>query len=167
MTPPPYLAKVVSWEELAKRLKSIRSAGQKIVFTNGCFDLLHSGHVRYLAQARSLGDVLVVGLNSDRSVRSLKGPGRPIRTQDQRCELLAALESVDFVVVFDEETPYKLIESVGPDVLVKGGDWPLAEIVGADLVQGRGGQVLSLSFIEGESTTSLIEQIKGLGRRPA
>ncbi|MBW1713032.1 MAG: D-glycero-beta-D-manno-heptose 1-phosphate adenylyltransferase [Deltaproteobacteria bacterium] len=161
------MAKIVAWDELARRLQSLRSSGQKIVFTNGCFDLLHSGHVRYLAQAKSLGDVLVVGLNSDRSVRRLKGPGRPVRTQDRRCELLAALESVDFVVVFDQETPYRLIESIGPDVLVKGGDWPLAEIVGADLVQGRGGQVLSLSFTEGESTTSLIEQIKSLDRGPA
>jgi rfaE bifunctional protein nucleotidyltransferase chain/domain len=135
----------------------------KVVFTNGCFDILHAGHVRYLAHARSLGDKLVVGLNSDESVRRLgKGPGRPIVGQNERREVLLALRAVDEVVIFDEDTPLRLIGEICPDVLVKGGDWPVEKIVGHELVLGYGGAVLSLPFVEGNSTTSIVEKIVGV-----
>lgn len=159
---PSYLKKIVSWEGLAQRLEQLRGAGRRIVFTNGCFDLIHPGHVRYLDQARSLGDILVVGLNSDQSVRSLgKGGDRPVQTQEHRAEVLAALESVGFVAVFDQDTPYELIAKAQPDILVKGGDWPVEEIVGADLVLARGGEVLSLAYWEGESSTDIINRVRG------
>lgn len=131
----------------------------RVVFTNGCFDILHVGHTRYLKDARALGDVLVVGLNSDASVRGLKGAERPIQTQADRGEILASLASVDFVVVFGESTPNTLIEQVKPDVLVKGGDWPVEKIEGHKFVLARGGEVKSLPFHPGHSTTSLIERI--------
>lgn len=131
----------------------------RVVFTNGCFDILHVGHARYLRDARALGDLLVVGINSDASVKRLKGPERPIQTEDDRSELLASLGVVDFVVVFDQDTPAELIEQVAPDVLVKGGDWPVEKIVGHKFVLARGGEVLSLPFHPGHSTTSLIERI--------
>ncbi len=160
--PPSYLEKIVSWEELSRRLGILRREGLKIVFTNGCFDLLHPGHTAYLAQARSRGDILVVGLNSDESVRRQnKGPGRPVQTQEARAQVLAALESVGLVVVFDQETPYELIKIVRPQVLVKGGDWTVEKIVGADLVVEEGGKVLSLPYLEGESTTDIIERVRG------
>lgn len=133
---------------------------QKIVFTNGCFDLLHVGHVTYLAQAKALGDVLVIGLNTDASVRRLKGPNRPVNAQDARALLLAALESVDFVVFFDEDTPYNIITQVKPDILVKGGDYEIDNIVGGDFVRARGGQVLTIPFVDGFSTSNILEQIK-------
>jgi len=135
---------------------------EKVVFTNGCFDLLHPGHVRYLADARALGDALVVALNSDRSVRLLKGEGRPILNEEERAQVVAALEAVDYVIIFDEETPRGLIAELVPDVLVKGGDWPLDEIVGRQEVEAAGGKVLSLPYVEGSSTTDIIERIKGL-----
>ncbi|MBX3021074.1 MAG: D-glycero-beta-D-manno-heptose 1-phosphate adenylyltransferase [Bdellovibrionales bacterium] len=131
----------------------------RVVFTNGCFDILHVGHSRYLRDARALGELLVVGINSDASVRRLKGPERPIQTESDRGELLAALAAVDYVVVFDEETPAELIERVEPDILVKGGDWPVEKIVGSKFVLARGGEVKSLPFHPGHSTTSLIERI--------
>jgi len=140
----------------------MKQAGKQLVFTNGCFDLIHAGHVRYLAQARALGDVLVVALNSDRSVRALKGEGRPILSEQERAEVIAALEAVDYVIVFDEETPRELIAALLPDVLVKGGDWPLDQIVGRDEVEAAGGKVLSLPYVEGSSTTEIIERIKSL-----
>ena len=159
---PSYLDKIVSRDELVRRLALLRGEGRRIVFTNGCFDLLHPGHTRYLDQARSLGDILVVGLNSDESVRRQgKGQGRPVQTQVHRAEVLAALESVGLVVIFDQDTPYELIEAAQPDVLVKGGDWPLDKIVGADLVSARGGEVISLTYWEGESTTDIIERVRG------
>ena len=133
---------------------------QKIVFTNGCFDLLHVGHVTYLAQAKALGDVLVIGLNTDASVRRLKGPNRPVNAQDARALVLAALESVDFVVFFDEDTPYNIITQVKPDILVKGGDYEIDNIVGGDFVRARGGQVLTIPFVDGFSTSNILEQIK-------
>lgn len=133
---------------------------QKIVFTNGCFDILHVGHVTYLAQAKALGDVLVIGLNSDDSVRRLKGPGRPVNTQDARALVLAALESVDYVVFFEEDTPYNIITQVKPDILVKGGDYKIDNIVGGDFVRARGGQVLTIPFVDGFSTSNILEQIK-------
>lgn len=133
---------------------------KKIVFTNGCFDLLHVGHVRYLQEAKKLGDILFVGVNSNQSVSKLKGPSRPIQDENDRAEILAALACVDYVAIFDEDTPYELIKLVHPNILVKGGDWKIESIVGYDLVTGWGGQVYSLNFIDGKSTTSLIEKAK-------
>lgn len=150
-------AKVVDWKELKARVDEARAGGRKVVFTNGCFDIVHAGHVRYLRAAKALGDVLVVGLNSDRSVSSIK-PGRPVVPEDQREEVLSALEMVDYVTVFDEDTPYELIRAVRPDVLVKGGDWKKEDIVGSDLVS----ETLSLPYIEGVSTTEIIERIRRL-----
>jgi D-beta-D-heptose 7-phosphate kinase/D-beta-D-heptose 1-phosphate adenosyltransferase len=138
----------------------LRRQGKRIVFTNGCFDLMHPGHVRTLRAARRLGDVLVVGLNSDASVRRLKGPGRPLLPQRDRCEVMAALEMVDYVTVFGEDTPYQLIKQLQPDVLVKGGDWAPGEIVGADIVRARGGVVRSVRFAKGYSTTALFRRIR-------
>jgi rfaE bifunctional protein nucleotidyltransferase chain/domain len=151
--------KVLTRGTLARRLRALRRQGKRIVFTNGCFDLIHPGHIRYLRAARRLGDVLVVGLNSDASVRRLKGPTRPLVRQRDRCEVVAALEMVDCVTVFGEDTPYSLIKHVQPDVLVKGGDWKPDAIVGADVVRARGGAVRSLRFAPGYSTTRLVESV--------
>lgn len=147
--------------ELIARKASWRESKTTVVFTNGCFDLIHAGHVRYLAAARSLGGALVVGLNGDASVRRLKGPSRPIVPENERAEILAAFECVDAVTVFDEETPLQLIEALTPDVLVKGGDWPLEAIVGREHVESHGGRVLSLPLLEGRSTSSVISRIRG------
>ncbi len=155
-------AKIHSNEQLVKTLAQWRSAGDRIVFTNGCFDILHFGHLHYLADARALGERLVVGLNSEASVRRLKGPTRPINDELTRTHLLAALEVVDAVVVFEEDTPLELIKLVQPDILVKGGDWKPEQIVGSDLVLASGGQVLSLPFVEGYSTTNI--ELKILNR---
>ena len=133
---------------------------QRIVFTNGCFDVLHFGHVHYLQQAKQLGDVLVIGLNSDDSVRRLKGESRPINGEKERAYVLAALSFVDYVVVFEEDTPKELIEVVKPDVLVKGGDYDLSNIVGAEFVKANGGTVTTIPFVEGFSSTRIIEQLK-------
>lgn len=132
---------------------------EDVVFTNGCFDILHPGHVDYLQRARALGACLVVGLNSDASVRRLKGPTRPVNDESSRALVLSALACVDFVVVFEEDTPYELIRDVAPDVLVKGGDWSVERIVGRDLVEGAGGRVLSIPLLAGYSTTAVIERI--------
>lgn len=137
-----------------------RDNGLRITFTNGCFDLLHIGHVLYLEEAKSLADVLIVGLNSDHSVRRLKGPSRPIQDEYNRSHVLAALASVDMVIVFEEDTPRELIEMVQPDVLVKGGDWQVNEIAGSDIVLARGGMVRSLSFQEGYSTSRIEQKIR-------
>ena len=153
------LSKVLSREALARRVAALRRRGQRVVFTNGCFDLIHPGHVRYLRAAKRLGDVLVVALNSDASVRRLKGPSRPLVPQRDRCEVMAALEMVDFVIVFGEDTPVALIRRLQPDVLVKGGDWAPDRIAGADIVRARGGSVRSLRFAPGYSTTALTERI--------
>jgi rfaE bifunctional protein nucleotidyltransferase chain/domain len=153
--------KVVTWEELRAGRARARAAGRKVVFTNGCFDLLHAGHVRYLEAARALGDVLIVAVNSDASVRRLgKGADRPFNDQRVRAEVVAALACVDFVTVFDEDTPAELIAALMPDVLVKGGDWPVETIVGAEVVMAAGGRVLALPFEEGFSTTALVERIR-------
>ena len=136
-----------------------RAQGKKIVFTNGCFDLLHPGHTRYLKQARDLGDILVVGINSDGSVRKLKGPGRPILTEAERAEVLLSLKWVDAVVPFSESTPLELINMVIPHILVKGGDWPVKEIVGREFVESHGGKVYSLPFHPGISTSDIIDRI--------
>ena len=137
-----------------------RAAGGRIVFTNGVFDILHPGHLRYLRQARALGDVLIVGLNGDASVRRNKGPERPINPQDERAEILSALECVDAVVIFDEDTPAEIIRAVQPDVLVKGADWAADAIVGRDTVEARGGRVVRIAVEPGFSTTGILERIR-------
>jgi D-beta-D-heptose 7-phosphate kinase/D-beta-D-heptose 1-phosphate adenosyltransferase len=137
-----------------------RAAGARVVFTNGCFDLLHPGHVRYLEAARALGDVLVVGINSDASVRRLKGSGRPVLRADERAEVLAGLAAVDHVIVFDEDTPRDLIAALAPDVLVKGSDWAADEIVGREEVLARGGRVERIAVVPGLSTSELIRRIR-------
>src|SRR5215470_19120971 len=137
-----------------------RARGQTIVFTNGVFDLLHPGHVRYLRHARSLGDALIVGVNSDRSVRAIKGAARPITAQDERAELIAALACVDAAVIFDEDTPWQLIAALQPDVLVKGADWDEDAIVGRDIVESRGGRVVRVPIEPGYATTAIIERIR-------
>ncbi|MCB9285305.1 MAG: D-glycero-beta-D-manno-heptose 1-phosphate adenylyltransferase [Lewinellaceae bacterium] len=152
--------KIQSWPEIRETVAAWRTNGQRIVFTNGCFDILHYGHIRYLAQARDLGDRLVIGLNSGDSVRRLKGPNRPINDEPTRQLLLAALGLVDAVVVFDQDTPYELIRLVEPDVLVKGGDWTPEAIIGSDIVLARGGEVKSLPYVEGYSTTRIEQKIK-------
>ncbi|RYZ90110.1 MAG: D-glycero-beta-D-manno-heptose 1-phosphate adenylyltransferase [Proteobacteria bacterium] len=152
------MGQVVSFESIAKVLAPFKSQNKKIVFTNGCFDLLHVGHVRYLQEARKLGDLLVVGVNSDASTKRLKGPTRPVQIENDRAEILAALGCVDFSVIFQEDTPLNLILAAQPDILVKGGDWKIEQIVGGAEVVKRGGQVLSLQFIDGKSTTKLIEK---------
>lgn len=145
------------WETLQKR----QAQGERVVFTNGCFDLLHAGHVLYLEEARQLGDILVVGLNSDASVQRLKGPSRPINAELERALVLAALESVSYVCIFSEDTPYSLIKLLSPNILVKGGDWAAEEIVGSELVLSSGGTVKSLSFSDGLSSSKMIHKIKG------
>lgn len=151
---------VKSWDELKTALATARN-GRKVVFTNGVFDLLHVGHVRYLQEARAQGDLLVVGVNSDASVRRLgKGPSRPIQNENDRAEILAALASVSFTVIFDEETPEKLIHLVRPDILVKGGDYNINTIVGAQFVMSYGGAVRALQFVDGRSTTSIVKKMQ-------
>lgn len=152
------MGRVCQQSNISELLAPIRNAHKKIVFTNGCFDLLHVGHVRYLQEAKSKGDILVVALNSDRSVRALKGPTRPVQNENDRTEIMAALGCVDFAVIFDEDTPANVIKLIRPDVLVKGGDWKIESIVGASFVQSYGGQVMSLNFIDGKSTTKIIER---------
>lgn len=149
--------KILSAEELNSFRKD--NAQKKIVFTNGCFDILHVGHKRYLQQAATLGDILVVGVNSDASVRRLKGPTRPVNNEQDRAEMLSALGFIDYVVIFDEDTPYELIKKIQPDVLVKGGDYKPEEVVGKDIVEARGGQLELISFVEGKSTTNIIKKI--------
>jgi len=137
----------------------LRARREKVVFTNGCFDLLHVGHIRYLRKARSLGDALVVGLNTDRSVRHIKGEKRPIVPQGERAEVLAALEFVDYVVLFDEPDPFSLIEKIKPTILVKGADWPKDKIIGRDVVEKAGGRVVRIPLVPGASSTGVIEKI--------
>jgi D-glycero-beta-D-manno-heptose 1-phosphate adenylyltransferase len=152
--------KVMSLGEAVTFVERFRAAQRAVVFTNGVFDLLHPGHVRYLQAARGEGDALVVGLNSDRSVRSIKGPSRPITPEHERAEILAALECVDAVVVFDEPDPLHTVSRLEPQVLVKGADWPLDAIIGADLVQAAGGRVVRIPIAEGHSTSAIIEKIR-------
>jgi D-glycero-beta-D-manno-heptose 1-phosphate adenylyltransferase len=152
--------KVLDSTNLEYVIADYKKSRKKIVFTNGCFDLLHIGHVRYLEQAKSLGDILIVGINTDASVQKLKGPTRPIQNENDRAEILASLKAVDHTVLFGEETPLNLIKQVKPDVLVKGGDWKIEQIVGWDFVQSYGGTVQSLQFVEGRSTTKIIEKSK-------
>jgi D-beta-D-heptose 7-phosphate kinase/D-beta-D-heptose 1-phosphate adenosyltransferase len=154
--------KVLSDLNLELVVSEYKHQNKKIVFTNGCFDLLHIGHIRYLEQAKSLGDILIVGINTDVSVQKLKGPSRPIQNENDRAEILASLKAVDHTVLFNEETPLKLIQKIRPHILVKGGDWKIQQIVGWDFVQSYGGTVQSLQFVEGRSTTQIIN--KSLGK---
>lgn len=149
---------VLNSQTLAEAIKYYRKQNKKIVFTNGCFDLLHVGHVRYLKEASELGDVLIVGINTDSSVRKLKGPTRPIQNENDRAEILASLDCVSHTILFNEETPLELIKNILPDCLVKGGDWKADQIIGSDVVLKNGGVVKSLQFIDGKSTTRLVER---------
>ncbi len=151
---------VIDFNDAQPLAEHYRQTQKKIVFTNGCFDLLHIGHVRYLKEAQKLGDVLIVGVNTDASVKRLKGPERPIQNENDRAEILASLKCVTHTILFTQDTPLELIIAIQPDVLVKGGDWPIEKIVGFDVVQKRGGLVKSLNFIEGRSTTNLISKAK-------
>lgn len=150
------MGKILGWNELKVAVDKAMAGGKKVVFTNGCFDILHIGHVRYLNEAKRLGDILVVALNTDRSVSKIK-PCRPVVPEAQRAEVVAALEMVDYVTVFDDDTPYELIKFLRPDIIVKGGDWEKEEIVGSDIVP----EVYSLPYIRGISTTEIINRIKG------
>jgi D-beta-D-heptose 7-phosphate kinase/D-beta-D-heptose 1-phosphate adenosyltransferase len=154
------IEKILSPEQMLEERERLRAAGVRLVFTNGVFDLLHVGHVRYLAQARELGDALVVAINSDRTVRELKGPDRPIFNEAERAEILAALRPVDYVTVFDDVSPRSLIARLLPDVLVKGGDYGLDQIHGREEVEAAGGKVISLPFVPGASTTALIDKMR-------
>ncbi len=147
---------------LAAILKKHKRSKKKIVFTNGCFDLLHVGHIRYLRQAKALGDILVIGLNRDASVRKLKGPGRPVTMEKERVEILSALSSVDYLTFFSDKTPMRLIRILRPDFLVKGGDWKKETMVGRDFVESYGGKVRVLPYVKNRSTTRLLEKIKAL-----
>jgi len=153
--------KLKSVDELKAIAVQARASGKKIVFTNGCFDLLHRGHLHTLREAKACGDILIVGLNSDRSVKGLKGAGRPILSESDRAELIGALEMVDYVVLFDEADPSDLIAALIPDVLAKGGDWGPDKIVGSDIVEQNGGRVAVIPYLKGFSTTEIIERIKG------
>ena len=154
------MGKQMSLEDLLKKLDELRSRGKRLVFTNGCFDILHAGHCRYLAEARNFGDVLVVGLNSDSSVAGIKGPQRPIIEERQRAEVLAALACVSYVTLFDEPDPLRLIQAIVPDVLVKGADWPEEEIIGGQFVKQRGGRVERVALWPDISTSIIIERIR-------
>jgi len=152
--------KILSRDELMCERARLRDAHQKLVFTNGVFDILHVGHVRYLTQARTLGDALVVAVNSDRSVRELKGSGRPLINENERAEMIAALGAVNYVTIFDDVSPRSLIAELCPDILVKGGDYSLDQIHGREEVEAAGGRVVSLPFVEGASTSEIIERIR-------
>lgn len=152
---------IIEAKDLGAVRNKIKNEKKSIVFTNGCFDILHRGHASYLNQAKSLGDKLIVGVNSDRSVRALKGESRPVNNESDRAFLIDNLKSVDYVIIFDEDTPYNLIREIQPDFLVKGGDWKEEDIVGWDIVKESGGKVLSLKFIENYSTTNTIKKLNG------
>lgn len=154
------MGRVVSIGELLDIRSRLREKGARVVFTNGCFDILHRGHVEYLRKSRDLGDVLIVGLNSDASARRLKGPDRPVVNQEDRAEVLAALAAVDYVCLFDDDTPRGLIERLLPDILVKGADWAVADVVGKDVVEAAGGTVKTIEFLPDRSTSSIIERIR-------
>lgn len=151
---------ILEIEDFIKIRRSLSSEGKKLVFTNGCFDIIHRGHAEYLNQAKSLGDVLIVGVNSDRSVKGLKGEGRPVNNENDRAFIIDNLKSVDFVIIFDDDTPYDIIKKIIPEFLVKGGDWKEEDIVGWDVVKQNGGKVMSLKFIDNYSTTNIINKMK-------
>ena len=156
------IEKILRLERMHRERERLRSIGKRLVFTNGVFDLIHVGHIRYLTEARALGDCLVVAVNSDRSVRQLKGESRPIFSENERAEIIAALRMVDYVTIFDDVSPRTLIATLLPDVLVKGGDYGLDEIHGREEVEAAGGTVISLPFVDGTSTTSIIEKMKSV-----
>ena len=153
------MAAILSLDELQRERQRLRRAGQSVVFTNGCFDLMHPGHVSYLQQARALGDALIVALNSDRAVRELKGPTRPILNEHERAAVMAALGCVDYVTIFDDVSPREIIAALLPDVLVKGGDWGVDQIIGREEVEAAGGRALNLPFVAGCSTSEIIDRI--------
>lgn len=150
--------KILSHSQLQTKLSYWRFHDHKIIFTNGCFDLIHKGHIHTLAKARALGDLLIVGLNSDASVKRLKGESRPVQSENDRALILASMIFVDTVVIFEEDTPFNLIQLIQPDVLVKGGDYQKHEVVGADIVEAKGGEVVLIPFVEGHSTTQLLQK---------
>ena len=153
------ISKIVRVKELINRIDPLRRSGKQVVFTNGCFDIMHAGHVRYLAAAKAEGKILIVGVNSDKSVKSIKGKNRPIMPQDQRAEVLAGLWCVDYIVFFDEPDPLRLIQAIKPDVLVKGEDWAEDKIIGADFVKADGGKVVRIAVVPDISTSMIIEKI--------
>jgi D-beta-D-heptose 7-phosphate kinase/D-beta-D-heptose 1-phosphate adenosyltransferase len=159
------MGQFLNQSQLKNKIEEIRQSGvsksgnSKVVFTNGCFDILHVGHVKYLQEAKAQGDILVVGINADESVRKLKGKERPIQNEEDRGEVLSALGCVDFVTIFEEDTPENLIKLIKPDILVKGGDWKVDQIVGSDFVMSYGGKVKSLQFVQGKSTTGIVSKI--------
>ena len=152
--------KIKSLEALREIGAAARASGQTIVFTNGCFDLLHRGHLHILRQAKACGDILIVAVNSDRSVKMIKGPSRPVLAEKDRLELIAALEMVDYVVLFDEPDPYRVIDALRPNVLAKGGDWGIERIIGSDIVEKAGGRIVVIPYLKGFSTTKIIERIR-------
>jgi len=152
--------KLRTWDEITTIVQDLKSHSKKIVFTNGCFDVLHAGHVKYLSEASDLGDVLILGLNSDTSVKRLKGNERPINSEEDRAIVLSALIPISYIVLFKEDTPYKLINHIKPDILVKGGDWKPEDIVGSDIVRSYNGEIKSLSYINGKSSTDIIDKMK-------
>ncbi len=156
------MKEIKTWEEIVEIRKKLRNENKKVVFTNGVFDILHSGHVDYLTKSKALGDILIVGLNSDKSVKSIKGDKRPIITQENRAIILASLKPVDFVVLFDEDTPAKLIDAIIPDILVKGADWNLDKIEGRETVIKNGGEVKNIKFVNEQSTSKIIQKILSL-----
>ncbi|HRE41389.1 MAG TPA: D-glycero-beta-D-manno-heptose 1-phosphate adenylyltransferase [Ignavibacteria bacterium] len=153
---------ILNSENLNEEISKLKQQNKKIVFTNGCFDILHKGHITYLNESRSLGDVLIVGVNSDNSVKKLKGEDRPVTNENDRMYALDNLKPVNYVILFSEDTPYELIKKIIPDILVKGGDWAPDKIVGSDVVLENGGEVKSLKFVNGYSTTNILEKIKKL-----
>jgi len=159
------MGKIVKLQELIQIRKKAKKENKKVVFTNGCFDLLHRGHIEYLKKAKKLGDILIVGLNSDSSVKKIKGEGRPIQGQADRAVILASLYFVDYVCIFNELTPLKLISKLIPDILAKGGDWKVKDIVGKDIVESHGGKVLSIKMVKGKSTRNIIQTILKKFRR--
>jgi rfaE bifunctional protein nucleotidyltransferase chain/domain len=152
--------KIKSLEALREISAAARTSGQTIVFTNGCFDLLHRGHLHILRQAKARGDILIVAVNSDRSVKMIKGPSRPVLAEKDRLDLIAALEMVDYVVLFDEPDPYRVIDALRPNVLAKGGDWGIERIIGSDIVEKAGGRIVVIPYLKGFSTTKIIERIR-------
>ena len=155
------VSKLFTFRELKEHIKTLKAEGKKIIFTNGCFDILHPGHIRYLSASKALGDYLIVAINSDQSVRAIKGQLRPIMSEKDRAELLSSLYFVDAVIIFDEEDPLRLIKELVPDILVKGGDWEENKIIGADYVKRAGGKVVRIPYINGYSTTRILNRIKG------
>jgi len=154
------LDKIIKYEDISSTIQPLKKRGKKIVFTNGCFDILHAGHVSYLAAAEAEGDILVVGLNSDKSVKKIKGNKRPIIKEKQRAEVLAALKSIDYVIIFNEPDPFKLICRIEPDVLVKGADWEEKDIIGADIVKKNGGKIVRVNIVQDISTSDIIQRIQ-------